>query len=105
MVVARIAKFYFKIGKREEGFSELDLIPNKHVRSAKGFQGFVSLFSCDQDNVAIILTIWEDEESYLGSKELFSSAVNRVMPLLEKQPDVEYCRVDSVNLVNTLSSL
>ena len=74
------------------------------MRGAKGFQGFVSLFSCDQDNVAIILTIWEDEESYLGSKELFSSAVNRVMPFLERQPDVEYCRVDSVNLVNTLSS-
>ena len=104
MVVARIARFYFKVGKREEGFSELDLILNKHVRSAKGFQGYVSLFSCDQENVAIILTIWEDDESYLGSTELFSSAVNKVMPLLERQPDVEYCRVDSVNLVNSLSS-
>jgi quinol monooxygenase YgiN len=97
MVVARIAKFYFMEGKREEGFSELDLILNKQVRSAKGFRGYVSLFSCDQDNVVIILTMWEDDESFLGSKELFSSAVDKVMPFFERQPDVEHCRVDTVN--------
>jgi quinol monooxygenase YgiN len=98
MVVARIAKFYFMEGKREEGFSELDLILNKQVRSAKGFRGYVSLFSCDQDNVVIILTMWEDDESFLGSKELFSSAVDKVTPFFERQPDVEHCRVDTVNI-------
>jgi quinol monooxygenase YgiN len=98
MVVARIAKFYFKEGKREEGFSELDLILNKQVRSAKGFRGYVSLFSCDQDNVAIILTMWEDNESFLSSEELFSSAVDKVLPFFERQPDVEHCRVDTVNI-------
>ena len=97
MVVARLSKFYFKTGKREEGFSELDLILNKHVRSAKGFRGYVSLFSYDQDNVAIILTIWEDEESFLGSEDLFSRAVDKAMPFFERQPDVEHCRVDTVN--------
>ena len=98
MVVARIARFHFKIGKREEGFSELDLILNKLVRSAKGFRGYVSLLSYDQDNIATILTIWEDEESFLGSKELFSSTVSKVMPFFERQPDVEHYRVDTVNL-------
>ena len=97
MVVARLARFYFKTGKREEGFEELDLILNKQARNAKGFRGFISLFSRDQDNVAIILTIWENEESFLGSQELFSSAVNRVMPFLERQPSVEHCRVDTIN--------
>jgi len=97
MVAARLAKFYFKNGKRVEGFEELDLILNKFGRSAKGFRGFISLFSCDQDNVAVILTTWEDDESFLGSKELFSSAVDKVMPFLERKPDVEHYRVDTVN--------
>ena len=96
MVVARIAKFYFKNGKREEGFSELDLILNKEARNARGFRGFVSLFSCDQDNVAVILTVWDDNESFLSSKVIFDSAVDRVMPFLERQPDVEHYRVDTV---------
>jgi len=97
MVVARLAKFYFKNGKREEGFEELDLILNKYGRNSKGFRGFISLFSCDQENVATILTAWEDDESFLDSQELFSSAVDKVMPLLERQPDVEHYRVDTVN--------
>jgi len=97
MVVARLAKFYFKNGKREEGFEELDLILNKYGRSAKGFRGFISLFSCDQDNIAAILTTWEDDESYSGSQELFSTAVDKVTPILERQPEVEHYRVDTIN--------
>jgi len=97
MVAARLAKFYFKKGKREEGFEELDLILNKHGRDQMGFRGFISLFSCDQENVALILTAWEDDESFLGSQELFSSTVNKVMPLLERRPDVEHYRVDTIN--------
>ena len=97
MVIARFAKFYFKNDKREEGFSELDLILNKLVRSARGFRGYVSMFSCDQDNVATILTMWEDDESFLDSQELFSSTIDKVMPFFEKHPDVEHYRVDTVN--------
>ena len=98
MVVARLSKFYFKSEKREEGFLELDLILNKEARNAKGFRGFVSMFSCEQDNVVTFLTLWEDDESFLGSKEIFSSAVEKVAPLLEREPDVEHYRVDTVNL-------
>jgi len=97
MVAARLAKFYFKNGKREEGFEELDLILNKYGRNSKGFRGFISLFSCDKENVATILTAWEDDESFLNSQELFSSAVDRIRPLLESQPEVERYRVDTVN--------
>ena len=98
MVVARITKFFFKEGKREEGFEALDLILNKQARSAKGFRGYITSFSCDQDNVAIFLTMWEDDESYESSKDLFSSAVNRVTPLFERSPDVEHHRIDTVNI-------
>ena len=78
---------------------------NKYARSAKGFLGYISLFSCDQDNVAIILTTWDDDESYSASKELFSSGVNKLVPFFEKQPDVEHCRVDTVNLSNISPSI
>jgi len=97
MVVARLTKFYFKEGKREEGFTELDLILNKEARSAMGFRGYVSMFSCDEDNVAVILTMWEDDESFVNSKKIFSLAVEKVTPLLEKQPDPQHLRVDTVN--------
>jgi quinol monooxygenase YgiN len=97
MVVARLAKFFFKTGKREEGFSELDLILNKKVRSARGYRGYVSMFSCDRKDVAVILTMWEDNESFLESQELFSSTMEKVMPFFERQPEVEYYRVDTVN--------
>ena len=97
MVVSRLAKFFFKTDKREEGFSELDLILNKLVRSAKGYRGYVSMFSCDQDNAAIILTIWEDNVSYLESQELFTSTMEKVAPFFEKPPEVEHYRVDTVN--------
>jgi len=97
MVVARLTKFYFKEGKREEGFEELDLILNKEARSAKGFRGYVSMFSCDQENAAVILTMWEDDESFVGSQEIFSLAVERTTPFLEKTPEPEHLRVDTVN--------
>jgi quinol monooxygenase YgiN len=97
LVAARLAKFYFKNGKREEGFEELDLILNKYGREQKGFRGFISMFSCDQENVVTILTAWEDDESYLNSQKLLSSAIDTVMPLMERQPEVEHYRVDTVN--------
>lgn len=97
MVVGRLSKFYFKNEKREEGFSELDLILNKQTRSAKGFRGYISMFSCDQENLVTFLTIWEDDESFLASQEIFFSAVEKVMLLVERQPEVEHYRVDTVN--------
>ena len=97
LVVARIAKFFFKYGKREEGFAELDLILNKLVRSTKGYRGYVSSFSCDNDDVALIITMWEDNESFLESEELFSSTMDKVTPFFKRQPEVEHHRIDTVN--------
>ncbi len=99
MVVARIAKIFFKSGKREEGFAELDLILNKFVRSAKGYRGYVSMFSCDDEDIATIMTLWEDNESFLESQELFSSTMKKTAPFFEKQPEVEHHRIDTVNFI------
>ena len=48
MVVARTVKYYFKEGKREDGFKEVDLAVNKRARNSKGFRGYISLFSYDE---------------------------------------------------------
>jgi heme-degrading monooxygenase HmoA len=99
MVVARTVKYYFKEGKREDGFTEVDLAVNKKARNAKGFRGYISLFSYDEDNVVTIITMWQDAESLQASEEVFTSDVEKFMPFLEKKPEVGYHRVDSVALV------
>jgi quinol monooxygenase YgiN len=99
VVVARIAKFFFKPEKREEGFAELDLVLNKLVKSARGYRGYVSMFSCDNDDVATIMTMWEDNESFLKSQELFSSTIEKAAPFFEKQPEVEHQRIDTVDFI------
>ncbi len=99
MVVARVVKYYFKQGKRSDGFDEVDLAVNKKARSAKGFRGYISLFSYDEDNVATIVTLWQDEESFRGSELVFNADIERFMDFLEKKPEVGYHRVDSVALV------
>ena len=99
MVVARTVKYYFKEGKREDGFTEVDLAVNKKARNAKGFRGYISLFSYDEDNVVTIITMWQDAESLQASEEVFTSDVEKFMLFLEKKPEVGYHRVDSVALV------
>jgi quinol monooxygenase YgiN len=99
MVAARLVTFFFKPGEREKGFEELDLVLNKEVRNTRGYRGYVSMFSCDQDNVAVILTMWEDDKSFRGSHELFSSTMEKAKRFFERPPEVEHHRIDTVNLV------
>jgi len=98
MVVARTVKYTFKAGKCDEGFLMVDLAVNKRARSAKGFRGYISLFSNDEDNVVTIITIWQDVESFRASEEVFTSDVEKFMPFLEKKPVIGYHRVDSITL-------
>jgi heme-degrading monooxygenase HmoA len=99
LVIARVVKYYFKEGKRDEGFTEVDLAVNKKARNAKGFRGYISLFSYDEDNVVTIITMWQDVESFQASEEVFTSDVERFMPFLEKKPEVGHHRVDSITLI------
>ena len=98
MVVARTVKYYFKEGKRQEEFERVDLAVNKKARNAKGFRGYISLFSYDEENVATIITLWQDAESFQASEEVFTSDVEEFLPFLDKKPEVGYHRVDSVIL-------
>ncbi|HUJ84186.1 MAG TPA: antibiotic biosynthesis monooxygenase [Candidatus Acidoferrales bacterium] len=99
MVLARISKFHFKEGKREDGFSELDLMLNERTREAKGFRGFISFLSLENTNVALIVTLWEDEESLTASeKAVFADAVEKVLPFLKEKPELEHYRVFSTEM-------
>ena len=90
----------FKTGKREEGFSELDMILSTLARNTKGFRGSLSLISRDNPNSAIFLTLWNDEESLKASESgVFAEAIKKVEPHLEGPPKVDNYRVFSAELL------
>jgi heme-degrading monooxygenase HmoA len=95
-----MVKFFFKNGKREEGFAELDLALTVQGRNSRGFRGFVSLLSNKEKDLAVILTFWEDEESLVASERaVYDKTVDKIYSLLERKPDVEKYRVFSTELL------
>jgi heme-degrading monooxygenase HmoA len=96
LVVARTVKYSFKEGMRDDGFTRVDLAVNKKARNMTGFRGYISLLSYDEVNEVTILTLWQDAKSFRASEKIFTSDVERLMPFLEKKPEVGYHRVDSV---------
>jgi heme-degrading monooxygenase HmoA len=90
----------FKNGKREEGFSELDMVLSTLARNTKGFRGSLSLISRDDSNSAIFLTLWNDEESLKASESgVFTGAIKKVEKHLENPPKVDNYRVFSAELL------
>jgi quinol monooxygenase YgiN len=99
LVLIRKGAFYFKQGKREEAVGELELILKKEVRTAKGFQGYISMVSRDSENEAIILTLWEDELSFNSSAIiLLEPAVRKISNTLEKKPAFENFKLSSTEM-------
>jgi heme-degrading monooxygenase HmoA len=92
----------FKSGKREEGFSELDLVLSTLARNTKGFRGSLSLISRDNSNSAIFLTLWTDEESLKASEAgVFKEATKKVESFLDGSPLIGNYRVFSAELLQT----
>ena len=99
LVLCRLSKWFFKKGKREEAFSELDRILNSTTRNTQGFRGYISMLSYDDKNAATILTLWHDKESLRTSeKGVFTNAIAKVQDSLEKHPIMENLRVFSTEL-------
>ena len=99
MVLARMSFWYFKKGKREEGFSELDRILNTLAQEAMGFRGYMSLLSYEDSNAVTILTLWQDEDALKKSEQdVFVRATQKVQDSLEKPPRIENYRVFSTEL-------
>jgi len=99
LVLARLSIWNFKKGKREEGFAELDRILNSTTRHTKGFRGYISLISRNDQDSTTILTLWQDEESLEASeKGVYSIALEQVQDFLESPPQVKSFRVFSTEL-------
>jgi heme-degrading monooxygenase HmoA len=91
--------WYFKAGKREEGFTELDKILNSLAQNVEGFRGYMSLLSYEDPNGVTILTLWQDEDALKKSEqEVFARATKTVEASLEKAPRIENYRVFSTQL-------
>jgi quinol monooxygenase YgiN len=99
LVLARLSIWNFKKGKREEGFAELDRILNSTTRHTKGFRGYISLISRNDQDSTTILTLWQDGESLEASeKGVYSLAIEQVQDYLESPPQVKSFRVFSTEL-------
>ena len=99
MVLARMTFWSFKQGKREEGFAELDKILNTLAQEVKGFRGYMSLLSYDDQNAVTILTLWQDEDALKKSEQdVFARATQKVQEVLDKPPKLENYRVYSTEL-------
>jgi heme-degrading monooxygenase HmoA len=100
LVLARMSTWTFKSGKREEGFSELDMVLSTLARNTKGFRGSLSLISRDDPNSAVFLTLWNDEESLKASESgVFKEAIRKVEHHLQGSPKVDNFRVFSAELL------
>jgi heme-degrading monooxygenase HmoA len=99
VVLARATFWFFKTGKRDEGFAELDRILNTLATVAQGFRGYMSLLSYEDPNALTVLTLWQDEESMkISEKGIFTQAVKKVQNQLQSPPRTENYRVFSTQL-------
>jgi heme-degrading monooxygenase HmoA len=91
------------MGKREDGFAELDNILNTLTRHVEGFRGYMSMVSHQNTNTAVVLTLWQDENALKNSEAgIFAQAVEKVRSSLESTPKVENFRVFSTELFQSL---
>jgi quinol monooxygenase YgiN len=88
----------FKRGKREEGFLQLDNILNTTVRATSGFRGYMSLLPHENANKAVILTLWQDEDSMEASSKGVDDATDKIHTLLKASTTIENFRVFSTEL-------
>ncbi len=99
MVIARLSKWSFKEGKRNDVFSELDLTFGVAAREAKGYRGSLSLLSKDDPSVGLVITLWTDEESFKASEtDVLKSAMQKFMSSLKESPVVEKYTVFTAEL-------
>ena len=88
LVLTRMSTWTFKTGKREEGFSELDMVLSTLARNTKGFRGSLSLISRDNSNSAVFLTLWNDEESLEASElGVFKEAIRKSRASFARSPE------------------
>jgi len=103
MVVARLSRWAFKDGKRNEVFHELDSTFGDIARKAPGYRGVLSLLSRDDPNAGLVITLWTDDDSFKASESsVLRSAIEKVKADLREPPVVERLTVFTVELKQLL---
>ena len=98
MVYARVSTWKFKPGQRESAVNMLSRDVVAKVRSAKGFRGIVFLFSEDDPNASLFLTMWEMEEDRKASTALFNEASKKSESYLTSPPESKFYKVNNAEL-------
>jgi heme-degrading monooxygenase HmoA len=101
MVVARVSTWKFKQGQRDNAFAALDKRSEEADRT-RGFRGYLDLLSDDDPDAAIVITLWEDEETRSASQRgIFQGATQDMERYLTGPPDVKNYRVREIQIKET----
>ncbi|MDV2480584.1 hypothetical protein F8E02_00890 [Methanoculleus sp. Wushi-C6] len=98
MAVARMSTWKFRPGQRD---AALEVISKKgdDAERMQGFRGYLFLMSPEDQDAAILITLWEDEESLQASREsIFKEAVQDIERYTASPPDVKALHVHSADI-------
>ncbi len=94
-----MSTWHFKKGKRESGFLEIDRVLNTATRHVEGFRGYLSLMSHEDPSTAVVITLWQDQQTLEKTEEgTIQDAFHTVQECLESPPCIENFRVFSTEL-------
>lgn len=105
MVVARMSTWKFRPGQRD---AALEVISKKGDDAGRmeGFRGYLFLMSPEDQDAAILITLWEDEESLLASREsVFEEAMRDVGQYTAAPPEVKALHVHSADIPPVVAEL
>ncbi len=95
-----MSTWHFKPGTRKIAFEEMDRILNTETRQVAGFRGYMSLLSHDDPDVAVVLTLWQDEETLKKTETgTIQKAIQNVQDSLLSPPKIENFRAYSTELL------
>jgi quinol monooxygenase YgiN len=98
-----MSTWHFKKGKRETAFLEIDRVLTTATRRVEGFRGYLSLMSHQDPNTAVVITLWQDQETLEKTEYgTIQDAVQLVKNFLESPPCIENFRVFSTELFQRL---
>lgn len=98
MVIARMSAWKFRPGQRD---AALEVISKKgdDAERMQGFRGYLFLMSFEDQDAAILITLWEDEESLQASREsIFKDAMQDVERYTASPPEVKKLHVHSAEI-------
>lgn len=99
MVVARMSTWKFRPSQRD---AALEVISEKTGDAGRiqGFRGYLFLMSPEDQDAAILITLWEDEQSLQASREsILEEAIRDTEQYRAVPPDVKALHVHSADIL------